>query len=114
MRGTLRGGASRLLPLEQQCALALEMPAIRDVSHPTDDALAAEAAAFAAAVARPATPAIIEQALEQGFQQRSDVELNLGAYVGKVVHKPGTVTPAGAVGAEAQKIEEPSSQSDRL
>jgi enoyl-CoA hydratase/carnithine racemase len=76
---------------------------VNAASHPTDDALAAEAAAFAAAVARPATPAIIEQALEQGFQQRSDVELNLGAYVGKVVHKPGTVTPAGAVGAEAQK-----------
>ena len=48
----------------------------------------------------------IKQALEQGFQQRGDVELNLGAYVGKVVHKPGTVTPAGAVGAEAQKGEE--------
>jgi hypothetical protein len=87
---------------------------VNAASHPTADALAAEAAAFAAAVARPATPAIIEQALEQGFQQRSDVELNLGAYVGKVVHKPGTVTPACAVGAEAQKIEEPSSQSDRL
>src|SRR5216683_2180578 len=33
--------------------------------------------------------------LEQGFQQRSDVELNLGAYVGKVVQKPGDVTLAG-------------------
>jgi len=42
--------------------------------------------AFAQAVARPITPSIIEQALEQGFQQRSDVELNLGAYVGKVAH----------------------------
>jgi hypothetical protein len=59
--------------------------------------------AFAEAVARPAAPSIIEQALEQGFQQRSDVELNLGAYVGKAVHKPGTVTRAGAVGAEAQR-----------
>ena len=45
--------------------------------------------AFAEAVARPATPSIIEQALERGFQQRSDVELNLGAYVGTVVLKPG-------------------------
>jgi hypothetical protein len=49
--------------------------------------------AFAEAVARLAAPSIIEQALKQGFQQRSDVELNLGAYVGKIVRKPGTVTP---------------------
>jgi hypothetical protein len=57
--------------------------------------------AFAEAVARPVTPSIIEQALEQGFQQRSDVALNLGAYVGKVVHKPGT--PAGAGGARLDR-----------
>jgi hypothetical protein len=77
---------------------------VNAASLPADDALTAEMDAFAEAVARPATPAIIEQALEQGFQQRSDVELNLGAYVGKVVHKPGTVvTPAGAVGAKAQR-----------
>ena len=79
---------------------------VNAASLPADDALTAEMDAFAEAVARPTTPSIIEQALEQGFQQRSNVELNLGAYVGKVVHKPGTVTPAGAVGAEAQKGEE--------
>src|SRR6266478_5670762 len=70
---------------------------VNAVSLPADAALTAEADAFAEAVARPTTPAIIKQALERGFQQRSDVELNLGAYVGKDVHKPGTVTPAGAV-----------------
>src|SRR6266478_7990800 len=70
---------------------------VNAASLPADDALTAEADAFAEAVARPTTPSIIAQALEQGFQQRSDVELNLGAYVGKDVHKPGTVTPAGAV-----------------
>ena len=74
-----------------------------NASLPADDALTAEADAFAEAVARPTTPSIIEQALEQGFQQRADVELNLGAYVGKVVHKPGTVTPAGAVGQRRRK-----------
>ena len=71
---------------------------VNAASLPANDALTAEMDAFA----RPTTPSIIEQ----GFQQRGDVELNLGAYVGKVVHKPGTVTPAGAVGAEAQKGEE--------
>lgn len=70
---------------------------VNAASLPAADALTAEADAFAEAVARPTTPSIIEQALEQGFQQRSNVELNLGAYVGKVVHKPGTVTPAGVV-----------------
>ena len=79
---------------------------VNAASLPANDALTAEMDAFAEAFARPTTPSIIEQALEQGFQQRGDVELNLGAYVGKVVHKPGTVTPAGAVGAEAQKGEE--------
>jgi enoyl-CoA hydratase/carnithine racemase len=76
---------------------------VNAASLPADDALTAEMDAFAEAVARPTMPSLIEQALEQGFQQRSDVELNLGAYLGKIVHKPGTVTPAGAVGAEAQK-----------
>jgi hypothetical protein len=62
------------------------------VSLPADAALTAEMDAFAEAVARPATRSIIGQALKQGFQQRSDVEQNLGVYVGKVVHKPGNVS----------------------
>jgi len=62
---------------------------VNAVSLPANAALTAEADAFAEAVARPTTPSIIEQALKQGFQQRSDVELNLGAYVGTVVLKPG-------------------------
>src|SRR5882757_3051663 len=66
---------------------------VNAASHPADDVLTAEADAFAEAVAGGTTPFIVEQALAEGFQQRSDVELNLGAYVGKVVHKPGTVTP---------------------
>src|SRR5216684_6958289 len=63
---------------------------VNAASLPADDALTAEMDAFAEAIARPAAPSIIEQALKQGFQQRSDVELSLGAWVGKVVHKPGT------------------------
>jgi len=45
---------------------------VNAASLPADDALTAEMDAFAQAVARPITPSIIEQALEQGFQQRSD------------------------------------------
>ena len=66
---------------------------VNAASLPATDMLIAEMDAFAEAVAGPAAPSIIGQALEHGFQQRSDVELNLGAYVGKVVDKPGTVTP---------------------
>ena len=35
---------------------------------------------------------LLGQAFEHGFQQRSDVELNLGAYVGMVARKPRTAT----------------------
>jgi enoyl-CoA hydratase/carnithine racemase len=65
--------------------------ALADIKHfvnaaslPADEPLTAEMPAFAAAVARPATPSIIEHALAEGFQQRTDLELNLGAYIGKV------------------------------
>jgi enoyl-CoA hydratase/carnithine racemase len=65
---------------------------VNGASLPADDTLTAEMDAFAAAIARPAAPSIIGQAFEHGFQQRSDVELNLGAYVGKVARKPRTAT----------------------
>jgi hypothetical protein len=47
--------------------------------------------AFAAAVGRSATPSIIAHAFAEGFQQRTDFELNLGAYIGKVAAEPDTV-----------------------
>ena len=65
---------------------------VNAASLPAAAALIAEMDAFAEAIARPAAPAIIGQAFEDGFQQRSDVELNLGAYVGKVARKPSTAT----------------------
>ena len=64
---------------------------VNAASLPADDALTAEMDAFATAQARPATPSVIEEALERGLQQRSDVELNLGAYVGTIARKPGTI-----------------------
>jgi enoyl-CoA hydratase/carnithine racemase len=64
---------------------------VNAASLPADDALTAEMDAFTTALARPATPSVIEEALERGLQQRSDVELNLGAYVGTIARKPGTI-----------------------
>jgi hypothetical protein len=70
---------------------------VNAASLPADAALTAEMDAFAEAVARPATPSIIGQALEQGFQQRSDVELNLGAYIGRSsTIRRATFPPAAA------------------
>jgi len=68
---------------------------VNAVSLPADDALTAEMGAFAEALVRPATASAVAQALEQGLQQRSDVELNLGAYVGKVVQKTGSGSRLG-------------------
>jgi enoyl-CoA hydratase/carnithine racemase len=65
---------------------------VNAASLPAAAALIAEMDAFAEAVTRPAAPSIIGQAFEHGFQQRSDVELNLGAYVGMVARKPRTAT----------------------
>jgi hypothetical protein len=39
--------------------------------------------AFVEAAARPAVRSVLEQAFKQGFQQRSNVELNMGRWVGK-------------------------------
>jgi hypothetical protein len=60
---------------------------VNAASLPADDALTAEMDAFAEAVTHPATRSIIERALGQGLQQRSYIELNLGAYIGNVVRK---------------------------
>jgi enoyl-CoA hydratase/carnithine racemase len=64
---------------------------VNAASLPADEPLTAEMLAFAAAVGRPATPSVIEHAFAEGFQQRSDLELNLGAYIGKVAAEPDTV-----------------------
>jgi enoyl-CoA hydratase/carnithine racemase len=68
---------------------------VNAASLPADDVLTAEMDAFTAALARPATPSLIGQALTHGLQQRGDVELNLGAYVATVARKPGTFPTRG-------------------
>jgi enoyl-CoA hydratase/carnithine racemase len=61
---------------------------VNAASLPAEEPLIAQMQAFADAVARPATPSIVEQALKNGYQQRSDLELNLGEWAGKIVAKP--------------------------
>ena len=56
---------------------------VNAASLPADNVLTTEMDAFAEAAARPAVRSILEQAFKQGFQQRSDVELNMGRWVGK-------------------------------
>jgi enoyl-CoA hydratase/carnithine racemase len=57
---------------------------VNDTSLP-DAPLTAEMDAFTEAVARPATQSIVAKAVGEGFQQRGDLELNLGAYIGNVI-----------------------------
>jgi enoyl-CoA hydratase/carnithine racemase len=64
---------------------------VNAASLPADEPLNAEMHAFADAVARPAATSIIGQALAQGFQRHSDVELNLGAYIGNVTADADTL-----------------------
>jgi enoyl-CoA hydratase/carnithine racemase len=61
---------------------------VNAASLPSDDAFPPQMKAFWQAVARPATPALVGKAFEHGFQQHSDVELNLGAWVGKLAPNP--------------------------
>jgi enoyl-CoA hydratase/carnithine racemase len=58
---------------------------VNAASLPADEPLSAEMDAFAEAMARPATRSIVAKAVGQGFQQRGDLELNLGTYIGTVV-----------------------------
>jgi enoyl-CoA hydratase/carnithine racemase len=60
-------------------------------SLPADGPLTAEMDAFTEAVARPATRSIVAKAVEHGFEQRSDLELNFGAYIGGAIPDPRTL-----------------------
>jgi enoyl-CoA hydratase/carnithine racemase len=60
-----------------------DLLALRDIkrmvnaaSLPPDDALLSEMDALVEAFARPATPSIIEQAMQDGLQQHGEIELN--------------------------------------
>lgn len=64
---------------------------VNQASLPPDATLMAEMDALARAFARPATALIIAQAVKDGFQQHSDLELRLGEYINDVRAEPGTL-----------------------
>lgn len=64
--------------------LAIIKHFVNNVSLPADEEFPPQLDAFLAAIARPAAQARVGKLFELGFQQRSDVELRLGEYVGRV------------------------------
>jgi enoyl-CoA hydratase/carnithine racemase len=60
-------------------------------SLPADEVLLAQMDALVAASGRPAMPSIIGQALKDGFQRHSRMELELGDYINEVRAEPGSL-----------------------
>ena len=73
--------ARRVSTFDRQ-ALADIKHFVNEVSLPADEGFPPQMDAFWKAVARPALQARASRAFEDGLQQRSDVELHLGEYVG--------------------------------
>ena len=78
--------ARRVSTFDRQ-ALADIKHFINNVSLPPDKEFPPQMDAFWQAVARPGLQARARKAFEDGLQQRSDVELRLGEYVGKFADK---------------------------
>jgi enoyl-CoA hydratase/carnithine racemase len=64
---------------------------VNAASLPADAQLTAEMDALIGAFGRPATPSILKRALADGFQQHSQLELDLGSYINEVRAEPGTL-----------------------
>jgi enoyl-CoA hydratase/carnithine racemase len=75
--------ARRVSTFDRQ-ALADIKHFVNKVSLPADERFPPQMDAFWKAVARPALQARASRAFEDGLQQRSDVELHLGEYVGQL------------------------------
>jgi hypothetical protein len=75
--------SSGLPPHFDRRALADIKRFVNKVSLPADEEFPPQMDAFWEAAARPALGARASKAFEDGLQQRSDVELRLGAYVGQ-------------------------------
>ena len=74
--------ARRVSTFDRQ-ALADIKHFVNKVSLPADEEFPPQMEAFWEAVARPALQARASKAFDDGLQQRSDVELRLGKYVGQ-------------------------------
>jgi enoyl-CoA hydratase/carnithine racemase len=75
--------ARRVSTFDRQ-ALADIKRFVNKVSLPADEEFPPQMDAFWEAAARPALEARASKAFEDGLQQRSDVELRLGEYVGRL------------------------------
>jgi enoyl-CoA hydratase/carnithine racemase len=73
--------ARRVSAFDRQ-ALADIKHFVNEISLPADEGFPPQMDAFWKAVARPALQARVSRAFEDGLQQRSEVELHLGEYVG--------------------------------
>jgi enoyl-CoA hydratase/carnithine racemase len=80
--------ARRVSTFDRQ-ALADIKHFVNNVSLPADEEFPPQMDAFWQAAARPATQARASKLFELGLQQRSDVELRLGEYVGQVAEIVG-------------------------
>jgi enoyl-CoA hydratase/carnithine racemase len=76
-----------------------DVQAIRDIKRfvnlatlRPENELAGQMDAFWAAVGRPAVGSALEQLFDAGLQQRSDVEYNLGHWIGRLSHQSPTTT----------------------
>ena len=81
--------ARRVSTFDRQ-ALADIKHFVNKVSLPADEEFPPQLDAFWQAAARPAFQGRHSKAFEDGFQQRSDVELRLGEYVGQLVERTQT------------------------
>jgi enoyl-CoA hydratase/carnithine racemase len=97
-----------------------DVQAIRDIKKfvnvatlRPENELAEQIDAYFAAAGRPASASAHEQLFAAGLQQRSDVEYNLGEWIGKLSHQSPT-TPPKAVGHESENALSAASTHTRL
>jgi enoyl-CoA hydratase/carnithine racemase len=78
------GRFARRVSMFDRQALADIKHFVNQVSLPADEEFPPQMDAFGQAVARPALQARARKAFEDGLQRRSDAELRLGEYVGRI------------------------------
>jgi enoyl-CoA hydratase/carnithine racemase len=92
--------AHRVSTFDRQ-ALADIKHFINNISLPADEEFPPQMDAFWRAVGNPAMQARLARLFELGLQQRSDVELRLGEYVGQVAESQAALATANSSGVAA-------------